>query len=406
MPRRVDQCLQRIASGNGTLNAFIALDAEGALAAAHASDERARRGVPLGPLDGMPLGVKDNIDVAGLPAASGLDALRGRRPDKDAASIARLRALGAAFVGKTHMDEAALCALGDNAAFGRCHNPRRRGFTPGGSSSGSAAAVAAGFCVAALGTDTLGSVRIPASYCGVVGYVPSYGMIDTAGVMPLMPAFDRVGVLARSVPDAALVAAGMAECNLVIDASVHASIGLVRGLIGFVVPPIAAALEETARTLANAGLRIVEVAGNTFDWSALRRAAYLLIEVEAARVHAALLDNAGSGISAGMRAALEFGRRAEPERVARATQQVQAAQQALLDMLARCDLLLLPTTPQTAFPFDTRIPDNQADFTAPASIAGLAAISVPAGKANDLPIGVQLVGHDDARLLGVASRLS
>ena len=118
---------------------------------------------------GLRLAVKDNIDVAGMPCAAGLQAWRGRVAQRDAPCVAKLRAAGYTVVGKTLMDEAAFGALGDNPWFGRCHNPVRQGYTAGGSSSGSAAVVAAGLCDAALGTDTLGSVRIPASYCGVVG---------------------------------------------------------------------------------------------------------------------------------------------------------------------------------------------------------------------------------------------
>ncbi len=404
--RRVSECLAAIAALNPRLGAFIQVDAEGALAAARASDARRRDGLSLGVLDGMPLAIKDNIDVAGLRAAAGLQARRQRLAVHDADCIARLRRQGAVFLGKTLMDEAALSALGDNPWFGRCHNPVRQGYTAGGSSSGSAAAVAAGLCPAALGTDTLGSVRIPASYCGVVGYLPARGSIDAAGVAPLMPEFDRVGVFARSVADAARVAAAMAERAAPQASPGDASIGLIRGLEGFVAPAIAAAAEQAAATLAAAGNRLVEIRSPPLDWAGLRRAAFLLIEVEAAHLYGTLLDDGQSGLSPALRAALDYGRRAAPDRVARARGIVQAARLGLEGMLSECDLLLLPATPQTAFSFDAPTPDTQADLAAPASIAGLAAISVPAGFSGGLPMGVQLVGHDDARLLAAASRLA
>lgn len=314
---------------------------------------------------GRRLAVKDNIDVAGMPCAGGMEVLRGRIAQTDAPCVARLKAAGYTVVGKTLMDEAAFGATGDNPWFGRCHNPVRHGYTPGGSSAGSAAAVAAGLCDAALGTDTLGSVRIPASYCGVVGYLPGRGLIDSAGVMPLMPEFDRVGVLARSIADAARVASIMA--GRPIEPRAGASVGHLEGI----------------------------------DWGALRRAALLLVEVEAARIHAP--DN--PKLSTLLREALEFGRTASPERIARARERIDEAKRQLDELLERYDVLVLPTTPQTAFPFDGPVPPTQADFTVPASIAGLAAISVPAETRDGLPLGTQVIGRDDALVLGAAAAL-
>lgn len=316
---------------------------------------------------GRRLAVKDNIDVAGMPCAAGMEPLRGRIAQHDAPCVARLRAAGYTAVGKTLMDEAAFGATGDNAWFGRCHNPARHGYTPGGSSAGSAAAVAAGLCDAALGTDTLGSVRIPASYCGVVGYLPSRGLIDSTGVTPLMPEFDRVGVLARSIDEAARVASVMA--GRLIEAKAGASVGRLEGI----------------------------------DWGSLRRAALLLVEVQAARVHAPFLQS--PKISRELKAALEFGRMASAERVGRARERVEEAKRRLEALLDRYDVLVLPTTPQTAFPFDAPVPETQADFTVPASIAGLAAISVPAQKRDGLPLGMQVIGRDDALVLGAAATL-
>lgn len=402
-----EACLTEIAALNQQLNAFVCVDADGARTAARASDDRRRRGIALGPLDGIPLAVKDNIDVAGLPAASGIAALKARTPRVDAACIARLRGQGAVLLGKTLMDEAALGALGDNASFGRCHNPVARGYTAGGSSSGSAAAVASGLCPAALGTDTLGSVRIPSSYCGIVGYVPSRGLVDATGVMPLAAALDRVGVLARSADDAAIVAEALSDSIRIAPTPVVA-VGLLRGLDAFVRAEILAAVDGVASVLAGKGHRIVEVSSDGFDWTGVRRAAFLLTEVEGAGVHAALLDDPAADLSGGLRAALEYGRRASRERVDRAVTQIDGACATIHGWLARCDVLLLPTTPQVAFAFGAEVPSNQADLTVPASIAGHPAVSVPAGAlTGGLPVGAQLVAAHgrDALLLGVAASL-
>jgi aspartyl-tRNA(Asn)/glutamyl-tRNA(Gln) amidotransferase subunit A len=151
----------------------------------------------------VPIAIKANIAVAGLPWTAGIAAYGDRVAAHDAACVAGLRDAGAVVLGLTNMDEGALGARGDNVFLGRCHNPHAPDFSPGGSSGGSAAAVAAGFCAAALGTDTIGSVRIPAACCGVFGHKPRQALIDRQGVVPLSPRFDHVGVLARSAQDSA-----------------------------------------------------------------------------------------------------------------------------------------------------------------------------------------------------------
>jgi aspartyl-tRNA(Asn)/glutamyl-tRNA(Gln) amidotransferase subunit A len=356
--------LRRIEALNPSLGAFVEVDpsaGEGKLA----------------------LAVKDNIDVAGLHAAAGIQAFRHRIPSKDAACIAALRARGAVVLGKTLMDEAALGALGDNPWFGRCHNPLRHGYTAGGSSAGSAAAVAAGLCDAALGTDTLGSVRIPASYCGVVGFIPSPGILSLDGVMPLAPSFDRVGVLAQSVGAVAKIAGIPVE-------STKSTIGVI------------GAVDDAASNLSRRGHRILQM--QPLDWAALRRAALLLVEREGAQVHAALLDDPSSGLSVPVRAALDFGRRAGPDRLEKAHARIEG----MRGWMGECDLVLLPTTPQAAFAFDTPAPESQADYTAPASVLGLPAISVPGGARDGLPVGIQLAGRKgaDSVLLGIAAALA
>jgi aspartyl-tRNA(Asn)/glutamyl-tRNA(Gln) amidotransferase subunit A len=324
----------------------------------------------LGPLGGMPIAVKDNIDVAGMPSAGGMEPYRGRVAARDALCVERLRKAGATIVGKTLMDEAAFGAAGDNPWFGRCHNPHQHGYTCGGSSAGSAAAVAAGLCEAALGTDTLGSVRIPASYCGVVGYLPSRGLVDSAGVMPLMPEFDRVGVLAGSVARAARIASVMAGREL------------------------------RPRAGGTVGRRIPD------NLAALRRAALLLVEIEAARIHAALLEDPESKISPPLRAALRFGRDASPERIAKANTRIAEAKRWLEEQFRKCDVLVFPTTPGPAFAFDQPAPESQADYTVLANIAGLAAVSVPERTVDGLPVGIQAIGRDDGLVLGVAAALT
>ena len=193
--------LERIHRHDNKLNAFIEVTDALALEQAEQSDARRASGKTLGPLDGVPIAIKDNIDIAGIATTAGLEARRGRIAKHDASCITNLRAAGAVFLGKTNMHEVALGGITDNAAYGRCHNPHKQDWTPGGSSGGSGAAVSAGLCAGALGTDTLGSVRIPASYSGTTGIKPTYGLVSMRGVVPLCLTLDHVGPIARSVRD-------------------------------------------------------------------------------------------------------------------------------------------------------------------------------------------------------------
>jgi aspartyl-tRNA(Asn)/glutamyl-tRNA(Gln) amidotransferase subunit A len=334
------------------------------------------------------LAVKDNIDVAGLPSTAGLQAWRNRIAQHDAPVVASLKGRGAVVIGKTLMDEAAFGALGDNPWYGRVHNPARHGYTAGGSSAGSAAAVASGQADLALGTDTLGSVRIPASYCGVVGYVPSAGRIDMTGIVPLAPSFDRIGFFTRTVGEMAAFTETRNDSGSDPARSVK-------------VLTSAPFIEQAAQRLRGAGCRIENI-DPVLDWGALRRAMLLQIEVEAAPTLLPL-----PGLSEPLRAAMEFGKNATPERLARAKATMDAARNTIREWMGN-GLLLLPATPGPAFPFDSQVPADQADYATLSSLLGLPAISVPAPvAAGELPIGVQLVAPPgrDAILLATAALL-
>ncbi len=375
-----------------------------------------------GPLAGLTLAVKDNLDVAGMPTTAGFAGYAGRIAKQDAPAVAGLRRVGVVILGKVAMHEGALGATTDVPRL--CHNPLRQGFTPGGSSGGSGAAVAAGFADLAIGTDTMGSVRIPAAYCGVVGLKPTTGVVSRHGVVPLSPALDHVGMLARTPRLAALGVEAMAGEDARDPASrpaprgwravPHAAATLHGLRIGLPAPIQAAPMEDALRIAwdqaaarlrdLGADVRPVDVPG--WDPGATRRAGLLLIEAEAAALHADLLASP-DGATQAFRAALAYGRDAGTVRLARALFRLAEVRAGGLRALDACDALLLPTAPQRAFAHGTPAPADQADFTALANIAGLPAIAIP-WPAEGLPASVQLVGHawDEARLVGVAEALS
>jgi aspartyl-tRNA(Asn)/glutamyl-tRNA(Gln) amidotransferase subunit A len=282
-------CLARIAARDAPIRSFIRVLREAALEQARAADARRKAGAGLGPLDGVPIGVKDNIDVAGVPTSGGIALYRDRTAAHDAFMIQRLRAAGAVILGKLNMHEAALGATTANSWFGRCENPHRVGYTPGGSSGGSGAAVAAGFCAGALGTDTLGSVRVPASYCGTAGFKPTFGLVSTRGVLPLSWTLDHVGFLAPCVADLSLL---LDACAGFDRESAYARRGprilvpkradpanLARLRVGrpadlsavALEPEVAAAQARAVAALAACGATIVDVDLSAYDFTRMRR---------------------------------------------------------------------------------------------------------------------------------------
>ena len=357
------------------------------------------------PLTGVPFAVKENIDIGGFPTQAGL----GTAPppaDADAPCVARLRAAGAVLVGQTAMDEAALGSSNDNPHYGRTMNPRRAGYTPGGSSGGSAVAVASGAVRFALGTDTLGSVRIPAAYCGIVGFKPSFDRVPSIGVKRLAPSLDHVGVLAESVDMAAAAFDAMAQDARKLDTPSRAVIGVPDSLSAVdLEPAVHNAFERALKTLRERGdtVRVVPTPG----WIPVtaRKAAFLLIEVEAAAVYLKWLDDPQAPLSARLKEFLRYGRDCSPERLAGARAEVSRCRVAIEEALAEVDVLALPTCPQVAFPFEMKTPLNQAELTTPANLAGAPAISIPI-PAEDLPIGFQLMAArgTDERLLAIAAR--
>ena len=416
--------LARIEARDGALRAFIRVMREEALAGARASDERRRAGAAKGALDGIPIAIKDNIDVAGVPTSGGIRHYRDSIAHEDAFVIRRLRDAGAVILGKLNMHEAALGATGDNPWFGRCENPHRAGYTPGGSSSGSGAVVAAGLAAAALGTDTLGSVRVPASYCGTAGFKPTFGLVSTRGVMPLSWTLDHVGFLAPHVADLELLFAACAGFDREwayarrgprFLSPKRADPSDLRGLrVGRPAlpspfePDIASACKRAVEALAGLGATIVDVELAGYDFSRMRREGLLVSEVEGATFHKEALERDPEGFSAGLRGMLAFGAKQTALRAAQAYRRLADVRVIARRAFAGIDAMVLPTTPQAAFPFSQAVPVDQADLTGFANIVGIPAGCVPFGKNGDgLPLSVQAMApaFEDRLVLDVLAAL-
>jgi Asp-tRNA(Asn)/Glu-tRNA(Gln) amidotransferase A subunit family amidase len=401
------QQLAAIASANPQLNAFVEVIVP---------EPAAASSTPSSPLAGACFAVKDNIDVRGVASHAGLHALHAQPALRDASVVARLKAAGLQCVGKLNMHAVALGATNHNADFGNCYNPRRLTHTPGGSSGGAGAAVAAGLCAIALGTDTMGSVRIPASYCGVVGFKPSFEAIATDGVMPLCRLLDHVGILARSVEDVvhAFRAIGDGAGKAMRDDDGDGSDVPLRfaipssldalGLEAGVREAFAAALEP----LRDAGFTLHPLDLGEYPFGRARRAGLLLCEAELLNTLAVPLAQRRDEIPRHLLALLEYAEGAGAASLAGALTVVVEAGRWVHRALLPFDALLMPTAAQTAFAMDAPVPPNQADFTAMANMSGGPAISLPMPvQADALPAGLQLTARrgEDRLLLSAALRV-
>lgn len=411
--------LDAIERAQPTMNAFIAFDRERALADARASDaHRAAHGARA--LEGLAIAIKDNLDAAGFRTTAGMATRRDAPPaPHDSTAVARLRAAGAVILGKLNLHEAALGADNHNPHFGACHHPRRHGVTPGGSSGGSGAAVAGALCSAALGTDSMGSVRIPASYCGVFGLKPTYGAISPRGSVVVSRRLDHVGVLARSARDLGLllpVLAGFdpacAESRAVAFAAAAGGplrIG-VPALDGIEVQPVVReAFARGLDALRARGHALVDLPPSRMEPGKARRAGLLVCEAEMLVEHAADWAARRERFSPALAKMLAWAAGKSAADFARADRVLDEAAVQMQQWLSACDVLAWPTAPQVAFAFGTPVPANQADLTCFANMAGVPALSMPLPvDADAWPVGMQLIGRagDDLRLVALAHALT
>lgn len=429
-------CLDAIKQKDAELGAYLEVDAQGALKSAQESDARRQGGQSLGPLDGVPIGIKDIIFCKGLESTAASKILEGYKAPYDAMVIQKLKAAGAVILGKTNQDEFAMGASGEHSAYKVTRNPHDLNRTPGGSSSGSAVAVAAGMGYGSLGTDTGGSVRQPAALTGIVGIKPTYGRVSRYGVIAFASSLDQIGAFGSSVEDAALMLQGIAGYDPRDSTSVDRPVpdyraalkGDVRGKrIGVpkeffsegLEPEVKASVQEAIGLLEKQGVEVKEV---SLPHASTAIATYYIICTAEASSNLARFDGIRygprKGDQEGLNALYEktrgelFGDEVQ-RRILLGTYILSAGYydayyvraqkvRALIakdfsEVFKEVDAIVGPTTPTTAYKIGENIQDPLAEYlgdiyTAPVNLAGLPGISVP-GKPTKkgLPVGVQFI---------------
>jgi aspartyl-tRNA(Asn)/glutamyl-tRNA(Gln) amidotransferase subunit A len=434
------QHLDRIASVDGKIHAFLHIDNAGALEQAEAIDKKRASGEKLSPLAGVPIAVKDILAQKGIPTTAGSKILEGWRPPYDSTVVAKLKAAGVVILGKTNMDEFAMGSSTENSAYGTTQNPWDLTRTPGGSSGGSAAAVAAFEAPLAIGTDTGGSIRQPAALTGIVGVKPTYGAVSRYGVVAYSSSLDQVGPFARTVLDTALLHEAIAGHDERDSTSINApvpqvvaaakrldvkgmKIGVIKELSGSGFQAgVSARIAESIELLVAAGAEIVEVSCPNFEYAL---AAYYLIAPSEASSNLARFDSMRYGLRVGddgsrgaeevMSATREAGFGKEVKRriilgtyalssgyydaYYGSAQKVRTlVKQDFDNAFAKADVLISPVTPTTAFKIGEKSNDPVAMYlsdiaTIPVNMAGIGGMSLPVGLADEdgLPVGLQIM---------------
>ena len=417
-----EACLARIATYNPKLNAFITVLKEKALAQAREMDAEQKAGKLRGPLHGIPIALKDNIDTAGIRTTAASAVFDDRVPDEDAPVTKRLRAAGAVIIGKANLHEFAMGGTSATSYFGPVRNPWALDRNSGGSSGGSAAAVSAELCFGALGTDTGGSIRTPASYCGVVGLKPTYGLVPIRGIIPLTFSLDHCGPITRTVEDAALMLNHLAGYDKLDIASVeHAREDYVAGMkqpiaglrIGVPRAPffdmvdadVAKAVEEAIAVLAKMTKSVKDVS--------LPSTRNITLQGETYAFHEQYFTHGAARYMLPTRRALQNGANAKAADYVRGRQALELLRRTIDDAFADFDVVVLPTRRHTPRTVDASIRREESDKprnpeqenTQPFDAYGIPAISIPCGfTSTGLPVGLMIAGprFSEGRVLAVA----
>jgi amidase len=408
--------LARIERLEPRLNSFLAVMREAALQQAAQADREVAAGQWRGPLHGVPIGIKDLIDVAGVPATSGMTIFKDKVPPHDATVVKRLKQAGAVIIGKLHMTEAA--TLDHHPSLPRPANPWGVDYWTGVSSSGSGVATAAGLCFGALGSDTAGSIRMPSAACGLSGIKPTWGRVSRHGVFPLAESFDHIGPMARSVADAAAMLQVIAGDDPDDPSSLCAPVpdyaaalgGGVRGLVIGVDRRLLERVEEEVVANVRAALEIWISLGARIREVTLQPVAELtgmampMLSAETMAAHQATFPAQADGYGPKVRRSLEMSAYLTPVMLARAVHARAALRGEMGRLFQGIDLLLTPAAPRPTPTWDelealgddmAAVVDRVARYTAPFNASGNPTLSLPSGfSRSGLPLGVQLVGPD------------
>lgn len=421
--------LAAIKASSPQLNAFITVAESEALESAAALDLELQQGTDRGPLHGIPIVYKDIYDTAGILTTVGSEFFKDRIPEKDATTVRQMREAGTVMLGKTNMNEFAAGISGTNAFYGDVHNPWKLDYSPGGSSSGTGAAIAAGLCLGGTGTDTGGSIRVPASWCGISGIRPTYGLVSLAGIYPRAYSLDVAGPLAKTVKDVALLLDAMAGYD---PKDIHSSLsqkrvsyadGLDQGIAGMrigvienytfrdVDPDVAAAVQAAVEKFAQLGAEIVPIdipllSSGPLEYSALFNILLyefnqiLGAEYKAEPDKSLFGPTVQGNIAKGSEISAETYETAQKERPNQ-TAELKAA-------FEQVDTLITPALPMVAplLDADGEIYNRGRQFTLPFSFTALPSVTTPCGFSSDgLPIGMQIVGNhfEEALILRIAA---
>jgi aspartyl-tRNA(Asn)/glutamyl-tRNA(Gln) amidotransferase subunit A len=393
-----EACLKRIAKLNSRLNAFITVLADQALARARSLQPASAANQPL---HGIPIALKDLYDTAGIRTTAASAQWRDRVPGTDAAVVRRLREAGSVLVGKANMDEFAYNFTSETSVFGACHNPWNPECSPGGSSGGSAVAVASGMCLGALGSDTGGSIRLPAAFCGITGYKPTYGRVPTDGAAPLAWSLDHVGPLTWTARDAALLHGVLSGQPVPIRPVKELRLGVARDPYW---QQLDADVERAMAAAAGAMRRFTREVREmktpvlpTRPETPLPATFGTVIFSEAYAVHREMLARHPELYHAGTRANLELGKPISAAEYIIERREMERLRATAADILFRdVDVLITPTAPGPAFRLGSQPSLVFLRNTAPWNLYGLPAISIPCGfSQSGLPIGLQITGGPD-----------